>query len=59
MGQRHQGDSRDAVNYPMIGDPDLHVAKLYDMIHPTRAAESAPRRQRHDPLGVMIGPTRK
>jgi len=23
-----------AVNYPMIGDPDLHVAKLYDMIHP-------------------------
>ncbi len=23
-----------AVNYPMIGDPDLQVAKLYDMIHP-------------------------
>src|ERR1700693_1131972 len=23
-----------AVNYPMIGDPDLNVAKLYDMIHP-------------------------
>jgi len=23
-----------AVNYPMIGDPDLKVAKLYDMIHP-------------------------
>ncbi|MDQ6619818.1 MAG: peroxiredoxin [Pseudomonadota bacterium] len=23
-----------AVKYPMIGDPDLHVAKLYDMIHP-------------------------
>jgi alkyl hydroperoxide reductase subunit AhpC len=23
-----------APNYPMIGDPDLHVAKLYDMIHP-------------------------
>jgi alkyl hydroperoxide reductase subunit AhpC len=23
-----------AVNYPLIGDPDLHVAKLYDMIHP-------------------------
>jgi alkyl hydroperoxide reductase subunit AhpC len=21
-----------AVNYPMIGDPDLHVAKLYDML---------------------------
>jgi alkyl hydroperoxide reductase subunit AhpC len=23
-----------AVTYPMIGDPDLNVAKLYDMIHP-------------------------
>jgi thioredoxin-dependent peroxiredoxin len=23
-----------AVNYPMIGDEDLTVAKLYDMIHP-------------------------
>ena len=23
-----------AVNYPMIGDTDLKVAKLYDMIHP-------------------------
>jgi alkyl hydroperoxide reductase subunit AhpC len=22
------------INYPMIGDQDLHVAKLYDMIHP-------------------------
>jgi len=23
-----------AINYPLIGDPDLVVAKLYDMIHP-------------------------
>src|SRR5213594_4375950 len=23
-----------AINYPMIGDPDLNVAKAYDMIHP-------------------------
>ena len=23
-----------AVNYPLIGDADLHIAKLYDMIHP-------------------------
>jgi thioredoxin-dependent peroxiredoxin len=23
-----------APNYPMIGDPELEVAKLYDMIHP-------------------------
>jgi alkyl hydroperoxide reductase subunit AhpC len=25
------------VNYPMIGDEDLKVAKLYDMIHPNAA----------------------
>ena len=31
-----------AVNYPMIGDPDLTVAKLYDMIHPN-ASGAAPR----------------
>ncbi|HVN36293.1 MAG TPA: peroxiredoxin [Casimicrobiaceae bacterium] len=30
------------VNYPMIGDPDLGVAKLYDMIHPN-ASGAAPR----------------
>jgi alkyl hydroperoxide reductase subunit AhpC len=31
-----------AVNYPLIGDPDLVVAKLYDMIHPN-ASGAAPR----------------
>jgi alkyl hydroperoxide reductase subunit AhpC len=31
-----------AVNYPMIGDADLHVAKLYDMIHPN-ASGGGPR----------------
>ncbi|MEX3925141.1 peroxiredoxin [Paraburkholderia sp. BR10936] len=30
-----------AVNYPMIGDADLAVAKLYDMIHPN--ASEGPR----------------
>ena len=30
------------VNYPLIGDPDLKVAKLYDMIHPN-ASGAAPR----------------
>jgi alkyl hydroperoxide reductase subunit AhpC len=29
-----------AVNYPMIGDPDLHVAKLYDML-PAEAGETS------------------
>jgi thioredoxin-dependent peroxiredoxin len=27
-----------AVNYPLIGDRDLTVAKLYDMIHPNASA---------------------
>ena len=26
------------VNYPLIGDPDLTIAKLYDMIHPNANA---------------------
>ena len=46
-----------AVNYPMIGDSDLTVAKLYDMIHPNATrAEAHRRRQRHDPLGVRHRP---
>jgi alkyl hydroperoxide reductase subunit AhpC len=36
--QRWLGDIKEtqghAVNYPMIGDENLEVAKLYDMIHP-------------------------
>src|SRR5881392_2248867 len=28
-----------AVNYPLIGDADLAVAKLYDMIHPNATGE--------------------
>lgn len=27
-----------AVNYPLIGDSDLNVAKLYDMLHPNAMA---------------------
>jgi alkyl hydroperoxide reductase subunit AhpC len=29
-----------AVNYPLIGDHDLKVAKLYDMIHPNASGTS-------------------
>ena len=29
-----------AINYPMIGDADLNVAKLYDMIHPEASGGS-------------------
>ena len=29
-----------AVNYPLVGDKDLTVAKLYDMIHPNASGET-------------------
>ena len=29
-----------APNYPLIGDPDLTIAKLYDMIHPNATAKT-------------------
>ena len=32
-----------AVNYPIIGDFDLKVAKLYDMIHPSASGTAAGR----------------
>ena len=35
-----------ALNYPLIGDTDLSVAKLFDMIHPNASgkAQSVPLR---------------
>ena len=50
----------EAVNYPMIGDPDLKVAKLYDML----PAEAIPgKRTANDNQTVrtvfVIGPDRK
>ncbi len=32
-----------AVNYPLIGDTDLEVAKLYDMIHPNASGQAKQR----------------
>lgn len=32
-----------AVNYPLIGDSDLVVAKLYDMIHPNASGDASTR----------------
>ena len=32
-----------AVNYPLIGDTDLEVAKLYDMIHPNASGKAKQR----------------
>jgi len=49
-----------AVNYPMIGDSDLVVAKLYDMIHPNA---SGGKRTANDNATVrsvfIIGPDKK
>ena len=51
-----------AVNYPLIGDSDLKVAKLYDMIHPNASGE-AKGRTAADNATVrsvfMIGPDKK
>ena len=50
-----------AINYPMIGDPDLEVAKLYDMIHPN--ASGAQPRTPADNATIrsvfIIGPDKK
>ena len=50
------------INYPLIGDPELKVAKLYDMIHPN-ASGSAQDRTAQDNLTVrsvfVIGPDKK
>ena len=51
-----------AVTYPMIGDPDLMVAKLYDML-PANAGNSADGRTAADNATVrsvfVIGPDKK
>jgi alkyl hydroperoxide reductase subunit AhpC len=65
----HVGWSKDieetqgfAPNYPMIGDPDLKVAKLYGMIHPN-AEGNAASRNANDNATVrnvfVIGPDKK
>jgi len=51
-----------AVNYPLIGDPELTVAKLYDML-PASAGDSAKGRTPADNATVrsvfLIGPDKK
>jgi alkyl hydroperoxide reductase subunit AhpC len=51
-----------AVNYPMIGDPELKVAKLYDML-PAEAGTSSEGRTAADNATVrsvfVIGPDKK
>ncbi len=51
-----------AVNYPLIGDPELKVAKLYDML-PAEAGDSAQGRTAADNATVrtvfLVGPDKK
>lgn len=51
-----------AVNYPLIGDPELKVANLYDML-PANAGESSEGRTAADNAAArtvfLIGPDRK
>ena len=51
-----------AINYPMIGDTDLKVAKLYEMIHPN-ASGNAKGRTAADNATIrsvfIIGPDKK
>ena len=51
-----------APNYPLIGDSDLQVAKLYDMIHPNASGE-AKGRTAQDNATVrsvfVVGPDKK
>ena len=63
--QRWKNDIKDVtgatVNYPMIGDDSLEVAKLYGMIHPNASAN--PNRTAADNATVrnvfIIGPDKK
>ena len=49
-----------AVNYPMIGDADLNVAKLYDMIHPNASAGPRTAAENATVRSVfIIGPDKK
>ena len=63
----HKGWSKDieetqgqAPNYPMIGDTELTVARLYDMIHPNAFAEKPEGRTAADNATIrsvfLIGP---
>ncbi len=51
-----------AINYPLIGDPELNVAKLYDML-PAEAGDSSEGRTAADNATVrsvfLVGPDKK
>ena len=57
-----RGSDDDAVNYPLIGDPQLKVAKLYDML-PAEAGDTSEGRTAADNATLravfIIGPDKK
>ena len=64
--QRWKQDIKDVtgatVNFPMIGDEDLHVAKLYGMIHPNAQGSAATRTAAENQTVrtlLIIGPDKK
>ena len=51
-----------AVNYPLIGDTDLKIAKLYDMLHPNASGEAKDRTPAYNQTVrsvFLIGPDKK
>jgi alkyl hydroperoxide reductase subunit AhpC len=50
------------LNYPLIGDPELKIAKLYDMIHPNASGEAKDRTAQDNSTArtvFLIGPDKK
>jgi alkyl hydroperoxide reductase subunit AhpC len=47
-----------APNYPMIGDADLKIAKLYDMLPASASGEAKSRTPRGQPDGTLRVPDR-
>jgi alkyl hydroperoxide reductase subunit AhpC len=50
------------INYPLIGDPELKVAKLFDMIHPNASGEAKDRTAQDNATVrsvFVIGPDKK
>ena len=51
-----------ALNYPLIGDTDLAVAKLYDMIHPNASGDARSRTAQDNSTVrsvFLVGPDRR
>jgi alkyl hydroperoxide reductase subunit AhpC len=62
MGRGYRRDAGHKVNYPMIGDPQLEVAKLYDML-PAEAGTTSEGRTAANNATVrtvfVVGPDKK